>query len=183
MPHQRLNLIKCGNARPDPHFSLFRNQLKGLLEDVDLLLAFDSSNKNGWIKLMLILSHQQPRSESELVAILARKIEVLGLTQVHQNFLNPTLNLRLHNFINWVGSAYLMSPNYSNSPPERSFLARLAWLLEQLVALKMMDTEGGVDAFLTEEARSGYDIFSLYLVDMGRLFEIEWSAADRAGVH
>ena len=42
-----------------------------------------------------------------------------------------------------------------------------------------MDFEGGVDAFLTKEARIGYDIFGLYLVDMGRLFEIEWSAKDK----
>ena len=157
----------------DPLTALFRSQLKGYLEDVDLMLAFDASNKTGWRKLIVILSHQQPRSESELVAILARKIDVLGLTQAHENFLNPTLNLRLVNFINWVGSGYLMSPSYSDAPPEKELLARLSWLLEQLAGLKMLDTEeASLDAFLTEDARIGYAVFGPFLVDVGRRFEI-----------
>ena len=45
------------------------------LEDVDLMLAFGTSSHAGWAKLFVILSHQQPRTESELVAILARKID------------------------------------------------------------------------------------------------------------
>jgi hypothetical protein len=167
----------------NPLTALLRSQLKGYLEDVDLMLAFDASNRAGWNKLIVILSHQQPRSESELVAILARKIDVLRLTQVHENFLNPTLNLRLGNFITWVSSGYLMSPSYSDSPQERDLLAHLAWLLEQLAGLKMMESnEASLDAFLSEDARIGYAVFGPFLIDVGRRFEIwqrEWNSNKR----
>jgi hypothetical protein len=166
--------VKLGNQSPKhPLVALFRSQLKGYLEDIDLMLAFGTSVHAGWAKLFVILSHQKPRSESELVAILARKIDTLKLTLVHENFLNPTLNLRLGNFINWVENGYLMSPSFTDTDEEKTLLANLGWLLKQLAGLKLMDAdESCLDDFLAGDAKIGYAIFGPFILDVGRRFEV-----------
>jgi hypothetical protein len=173
-------LLLVDQQAPTPLTGLFRSQLKGFIEDIDLLRAFEATETAGWLKLIDILGREHPRTESELVAILARKVDALGRTEAHQNFLNPTRNLRLVNFLTWVRNGYPMSPSFSDTEPERLVLQTLAWLIEQLTQLAMMGgDEGELDGFLEEDAASGYGVYRAYFGEVGRRFQ-PWFSAVRA---
>jgi hypothetical protein len=175
-------------SRSDPLSALFRSECKGLLEDLMIRSAFDLAPRAGWLRMIETLGEQTPRSESELVAIVSRKLDAVGQTGVHENFLNPSKRLQVRNFLQWVEHGYRLSPHYQANDGEEAVLKHTQWLLEQILSMQfedVSDTSGGqegsaLDAFLAAESESGHGVYNIYWQEILRRFDGYWNRHGRA---
>ncbi len=168
----------------DPIVQLLRSEMKGLVEDIAISCAFDRSEKQGWDRFIKIIEHQRPLSESELVAIIARKIDAFSVTSAHINFLNPTKCLRLNNFLSWIQCGYALSPQFSNSLEERELLFCIEWLVEQFSTMQIADADhpsanNSMDCFIKEEASNNFQIYAAYVQQISIRFTPFWDELQR----
>ena len=179
---QAAHRLLASPSKGEPLAMLFRSECKGLVEDLIIRCAFDRAPREGWESLIELLGLQAPRSESELVAMVSRKLDALGQTAVHENFLNPGKRLQFRNFLQWVTNGYRLSPQYQASDSEESVLRHTQWLLEQILSMQFEDHGDGaaagdsaLDQFLASEAETGHAVYNIYWQEIQRRFDGHWN--------